>query len=112
MFAYVSKTRISPQRASEFVRTYFSSDSITNRTQIFVIGEDDWSEKTGNVSFFVEISAFNRNYSVYKSMAHHTRNQEWRWRLAEYRFNLTILLDSEYVLAREKSRIVCFNGER
>jgi len=59
MFAYVTKTRIAPRRASEFVKSYFSSDSITNRTRIFVIGEKDWREKTGNVSFFVEISAFN-----------------------------------------------------
>jgi len=112
MFAYVSKTRISPRRASEFVKTFFSSDSIANRTRIFVISEDDWSEKTGNVSFFVEISAFNRNYSGYESMSHSTKNQDWRWRLSEHRFNLTILLHSEYVLARRKSRIVCFNGWR
>jgi len=59
MFAYVTKTRIAPRRASEFVKTIFSSDSIENRTRIFVIGENDWNEKTGNVSFFVEISAFN-----------------------------------------------------
>jgi hypothetical protein len=66
-FAYISKTRIAPRRASEFVKTYFSSNSITNRTRIFVIGENDWHEKTGNVSFFVEISAFNQNYSVWQS---------------------------------------------
>jgi hypothetical protein len=58
-FAYVSKSRILPKRASEFVKTFLSSDMIANRTRIFVIGEGDWSEKTGNVSFFVEISAFN-----------------------------------------------------
>ena len=112
MFAYVSKTRIAPRRASEFVKTLFSSDSIVNRTRIFEISEDDWSEKTGNVSFFVEISAFNKNYSVYDSMSHHSRNQDWRWRLSEHRFNLTILLHFEYVLARRKSRTVCFNGRR
>ena len=77
-----------------------------------MIGQDDWSEKTGNVSFFVEISAFNRNYSVYESMSHHTRDQDWRWRLSEQRFNLTILSQSEYALAKQKSRIVCFNGQR
>jgi hypothetical protein len=58
-FAYVSKTRIAPRRATEFVKTFFSSDIIANRTRIFVIKADDWREKTGNVSFFVEISAFN-----------------------------------------------------
>ena len=67
MFTHVTKTRIAPKRASEFVKTFFSSDSIVNRTQIFVIGEDDWGEKTGNVSFFIEISAFNKNYSVWQS---------------------------------------------
>ena len=90
MFAYVSKTRISPQRASEFVKTLFSSNDITNRTRIFVIDENDWHEKTGNVSFFVEISAFNQNYSVYESMNYHTRYQDWRWRISEHRFNLSI----------------------
>ena len=59
MFAFVTKTRIAPRRASEFVKMLFSSDSIANRTRIFVIDENDWNEKTGNVSFFVEISAFN-----------------------------------------------------
>jgi len=111
-FAYVSKTRIAPRRATEFVKTLFSSDSIANRTRIFVIGEGDWSEKTGNVSFFVEISAFNQNYSVYESMSHHSRNHDWRWRVSEHRFNLTILLDYEYELRRRKSRIVCFNSLR
>ena len=77
-----------------------------------MIGQDDWSEKTGNVSFFVEISAFNRNYSVYESMSHHTRDQDWRWRLSEQRYNLTILSQSEYALAKQKSRIVYFNGQR
>ena len=77
-----------------------------------MIGQDDWSEKTGNVSFFVEISAFNQNYSMYENMFHHSRNHGWLWRLSEHRFNLTILLDYEYVFVRRKSRIVCFNGQR
>jgi len=38
-----------------------------------VIGEKDWREKTGNVSFFVEISAFNQNHSVFKEMKKHTQ---------------------------------------
>ena len=49
---------------------------------------------------------------MYESMFHHSRNQGWRWRLSEYRFNLTILPDYEYVLLRRESRIVCFNGRR
>jgi hypothetical protein len=73
MFAYVTKTRIAPRRASEFVKTFFSSDDIANRTRIFVIGEKEWSEKTGNVSFFVEISAFNQNYSVWRGQSHYSR---------------------------------------
>ena len=91
MFALITKTRTAPRRATEFVKTFFSSDSITNRTQIIVIGKNDWHEKTGNVSFFVEISAFNKNYSVYETMYYHTRNQDWRWRISEHRFNLTIV---------------------
>ena len=67
MFAYVSKNRIAPRRASEFVKTLNSSDTIANRTLIFAIDEKDYREKTGNVSFFVEISAFNQNYSTYRS---------------------------------------------
>jgi len=112
MFAYITKTRIAPRRASEFVKTLFSSDVIVNRTRIFVIGENDWHEKTGNVSFFVEISAFNQNYSVWQGQTHYSRSKDWRWRISEHRFNLTVLLQSEYVLARQKSRIICFNGRR
>jgi hypothetical protein len=74
MFAYVSKTRISPQHASKFVQTFFSSDDIANRTRIFVIDENDWNEKTGNVSFFVEISAFNQNYSVWQGHTQYSRS--------------------------------------
>ena len=74
MFAYVTKTRIAPRRASEFVKTFFSSDKIVNRTRILLIGEGDWSEKTGNVSFFVEISAFNQNYSVWQGQTHYSRS--------------------------------------
>jgi len=73
-FAYVSKTRIMPRQASDFVKTLLSSDSIENRTRIFVIGENDWKEKTGNVSFFVEISAFNQNYSVWQGQTHYSRS--------------------------------------
>jgi len=112
MYAYVTKTRIAPRRASDFVKTFFSSDSITNTTRIFVIGENDWHEKTGNVSFFVEISAFNQNYSVWQGQTHYSRTKDWRWRISEHRFNLTVLLHSEYVLARRKSRISCINGHR
>ena len=112
MFAYVTKTRISPRRASEFVKTYFSSDEIVNRTRIFVIGDDDWSEKTGNVSFFVEVSAFNRNYSVWQNQTQNSRTQDWRWQIFEYRINLTILHHSKYMLAKRASRIFCFNGLR
>ena len=74
MFAYVSKTRIAPQLASSFVKQFFSSDMIANRTHIFKISENDWSERTGNVSFFVELSAFNQNYSVYSGQTHYSRS--------------------------------------
>ena len=58
-FTYTSKSRILPEKAADFVKTILSSDDISNRTRIFVIAENDWGEKTGNVSFFVELSAYN-----------------------------------------------------
>ena len=61
----MSKSIIVPEKASDFVKMFLSSNTIKNVTQIFVIAENDYREKTGNVSFFVEISAFNQNYSVY-----------------------------------------------
>ena len=73
-FAYVSKSRIWPEKASDFVKMHLSSDTITNRTRVFVIGEKDWREKTGNVSFFIEISAFNQNYSSYAGYSHSSRS--------------------------------------
>jgi len=109
MYAYVSKSRIMPEKASEFVKIFFSSDKIANRTQVFAIAEDHWSEKTGNVSFFIEISAYNQNFSVFAGHTHYTRSSEWRWRRSESSFNLTILLKPEYI-ERQNTRIVCFNG--
>jgi len=67
-----------------------SSDSITNATRYFSINANDTREKTGNVSFFIKISAFNQNHSVFALMQKHTRRQTWRWRQATYGFNLTI----------------------
>jgi len=109
MFAFVTKTRISPERASEFVKTSFSSDVIANRTCIFMIAKNHWGEKTGNVSLFVEISAYNQKYSVFAGHTHYTRSSEWRWRRSESSFNLTILAESDYIEWRN-TRIVCFNG--
>ena len=54
-----------PELAEEFVKMMLSSDTIINETRIFFIDEDDYREKTGNVTFFVDVSAFNQNYSVY-----------------------------------------------
>jgi hypothetical protein len=54
-----------PEKASEFVKMIISSDTVTNTTRFFEIDENAYREKTGNVSFFVEISAFNQNHSVY-----------------------------------------------
>ena len=73
-FAYVSKSRIMPELAANFVKMTLSSDSITNRTRVFVIAENDLREKTGNVSFFIEISAYNQNHSVYESQTHSMRS--------------------------------------
>jgi len=54
-----------PEKASEFVKMIISSDTVTNTTRFFEIDENAYREKTGNVSLFVEISAFNQNHSVY-----------------------------------------------
>jgi len=72
-FTFVSKSTIVPETASNFVKMMLSSDTITNATRIFVIGENDFREKTGNVSLFAEISAFNQNYSVFEIMRKNTR---------------------------------------
>jgi hypothetical protein len=50
-----------------------SSDSLTNSTRVFIIHADDFREKTGNVSLFVELSAFNQNHSVFQRMKKNTR---------------------------------------
>jgi hypothetical protein len=89
---------------------FFSSNTVSNRTRIFAIGENDWSEKTGNVSFFVEISAFNQNYSVWKGQTHYSRHKYWRWRRSEHRFNLTILKEPEYEVAWRSSHFFCNSG--
>ena len=63
-----------PEKASEFVKMRLSSNTKTNNTQIFFIDENDKREKTGNVSFFVEISAFNQNFSMYERQSLNTRS--------------------------------------
>jgi hypothetical protein len=50
-----------------------SSDTVANATRFFEIDENAYREKTGNVSLFVEISAFNQNHSVYSSLAQSTK---------------------------------------
>ena len=72
-FVYVSKSRILPEKASEFVKMLLSSDTITNATRVFYIDEKSYREKIGNVSFFIEISAFNQNYSTYANQSQNTR---------------------------------------
>jgi len=69
----VSKSLIVPEKASNFVKMVLSSDKITNATRIFLIAENSYTEKTGNVTLFAEISAFNQNHSVFNSMKKHTR---------------------------------------
>jgi hypothetical protein len=68
MFAYVSKSEILPEKATDFAKMILSSDTITNATRYFFIDKNDTWEKTGNVTFFVRISAFNQNHSVYNLM--------------------------------------------
>ena len=105
----MTKIRLSPERASEFVKTSLSSDTIANRTCIFIIAENHWSEKIGNVSFFIEISAYNQNFSVFSGQTHYTRSMEWRWRRSESRFNLTVLLKPAFI-EWQNTNILCFNG--
>jgi hypothetical protein len=69
----VSKSKIVPERASEFVKMVLSSDTITNATRIFFIAQNDFRETTGNVTLFAEISAFNQNYSVFELMRKSSR---------------------------------------
>ena len=64
-YTYVSKGKIVPERASEFVKMALSSDTITNATHIFFIAKNSYRETTGNVTLFAEISAFNQNYSEF-----------------------------------------------
>jgi len=56
---YGSRGKIVPAQASDFVQMIVSSETITNSTHIFIIDANDDREKTGNVSFFLELSAFN-----------------------------------------------------
>ena len=58
-FVYGSRSKISPAKASDFVKIKLSSDTLTNSTYIFSIDANDIRERTGNVSFFIELSAFN-----------------------------------------------------
>jgi hypothetical protein len=62
-----------PEKASEFVKIFTSSETVANATRFFEIDENAYREKTGNVSLFVEISAFNQNHSVYSSLAQSTK---------------------------------------
>jgi len=75
-----------------------SSDEFTNNTRVFVIDENNGREKIGNVSFFVEISAFNQNRSEFEHYSLKTRSQSWRWRVATHGFNLTIFNSMEELL--------------
>jgi len=58
-FVYGSRSKILPAQASDFVKVKVSSNTEKNSTHIFTIDANDVREKTGNVSFFVELSAFN-----------------------------------------------------
>ena len=58
-FVYGSKSKIVPERASDFVKKMLSSTTTKNSTEVFHIEANDYREKTGNVSLFFELSAFN-----------------------------------------------------
>ena len=59
MYVHVSEVKIQPTLAQNFLRYASSSESFANDTGIFTIEENDSFEKTGNVSFFIELAAFN-----------------------------------------------------
>ena len=62
-----------PEKASDFVKMILSSNTITNSTQIYYIDAKNDREKIGNASFAIELSAFNQNYSEFRSMKQNTR---------------------------------------
>lgn len=67
MFVYVNKVSIKPERAHTFLKLNKSSGKHANTTYYFSVDENAYKEKTGNVSIFVSIAAFNTNYTLYKT---------------------------------------------
>ena len=90
MYVHVSKVEIVPPKASEFFKTILSSGTHANTTRSFYIEQGDDREKTGNISIYVELSAFNCNFTRYATFHRSEREDFWRWRKAVFRKNLTI----------------------
>ena len=59
MFVHISNVEIDPSLARTFVKEIPASNKYVNDTYLFEINANDAEEKVGNVSFFVEVSAFN-----------------------------------------------------
>ena len=60
-YVRLHKIEIVPERAKTFVKNIPSSNRWTNSTQLLYIAAGDGREVTGNVSFFLWLSAFNQN---------------------------------------------------
>ena len=69
MFVLVNKVFLRPRLASRFVKTTTQSSSKQlNDTRLFLIAANDGEEIVGNVTLFVELSAFNSDYTRYKRL--------------------------------------------
>ena len=81
---------IEPVEAWSFISQAKSSSVNVNSTYVLWINEGAFSEKVGNITIYAELAAFNQNYSTYVKMNPSDREREWRWRTANYGFNLTV----------------------
>ncbi len=59
---------------------------------MYKIEANNAEEVVGNVSFFVEVAAFNSNYTYYRTLPYASQQKSWRWRRHTYGFNLSIFL--------------------
>lgn len=91
MFVHVNKVDVIPERSRMFLHLSKSSGEYSNNTYIFYVNENAYFEKTGNISIFVSIAAFNTNYTLYQTFSQSRRKSSYRWRTKTDSFNLTVL---------------------
>ena len=82
---------VRPRLARTFLKEKTASSKQMNDTHLFAIAASNAEEKVGNISFFVEVAAFNHNHARYKRMTYASRRKSWRWRTCAYGFNLSVL---------------------